>query len=133
MQGARWIASKEVEMNRVRISCLASAIALAVIVEARADDWPQWRGPRRDAVSLETGLLTEWPEGGPAVAWRASNVGTGYASVVISRGRVYTIGQHGEDVYAVALVESDGSLVWSRKIGNSTRNSCSTPTVDGDR
>jgi outer membrane protein assembly factor BamB len=120
-------------MSCVRTSCLAFAILFIVLGESRADDWPQWRGPRRDAVSLETGLLAEWPEAGPAVVWRASNVGTGYASVVISGGRVYTIGQHGDDVYAVALVESDGSPVWSRKIGESTRNSCSTPTVDGDR
>jgi len=133
MQFARRRTSKEVEMSCVRIHGLAIAIVLALLVESRGDDWPQWRGPRRDAVSQESGLLAEWPDGGPAVAWRASNVGTGYASVVISGGRVYTIGQHGEDVYAVALVESDGSPVWSRKIGNSTRNSCSTPTVDGDR
>jgi outer membrane protein assembly factor BamB len=117
------------------IPWLAIVVAFAGAIDRciEADDWPQWRGPQRDAVSRETGLLTEWPDGGPPIAWRTSNLGTGYASVVVSRNRVYTIGQHDADLFATALSESDGSISWSRKIGETTRNSCSTPTVDDER
>ena len=44
------------------------------------DDWPQWRGQKRDGISAERGLLKDWPAGGPPVAWRANGAGTGYCS-----------------------------------------------------
>ena len=45
---------------------------LAIVSAVRADDWPGVRGgPRRDAVSRETGLLKSWPEGGPRRLWKA--------------------------------------------------------------
>ena len=51
---------------------LTGLLATCVLTLAvRADDWPQWRGPRRDGLSLETGLLTQWPEGGPKKLWTA--------------------------------------------------------------
>src|SRR5262249_26774032 len=54
----------------------------------RADDWPQWRGPRRDGVYLETGLLESFPAGGLQVRWRAP-AGRGFSRPVVARGRVY--------------------------------------------
>src|SRR4051794_39743973 len=50
------------------------------------NDWPQWRGPRRDGISTETNILREWPEGGPKRLWQAK-VGEGFSSVVVARGR----------------------------------------------
>lgn len=41
-----------------------------------AADWPQWQGRDRTRISKETGLLKEWPSGGPRVIWMASNLGT---------------------------------------------------------
>lgn len=130
---------RKVKRDRGSVTAIAAgltglaAILLALQGATRADDWPQWRGPQRDAVSHEGGLLGEWPEGGPPLAWKATGVGTGYASVVISGGRVFTIGQREPDLLATSLNETDGSIVWSRKIGETSRNSCSTPTIDGDR
>jgi len=98
-----------------------------------ADDWPQWRGPQRNAVSPEIDLLPSWPEGGPRTVWHASGLGQGYASVTISDGRVFTIGNHEEDVVCVALDAETGAQHWTCRIGTTSRNSCSTPTVDGDR
>ncbi len=97
-----------------------------------ADDWPQWRGPRRDAVSAETGLLQSWPTGGPRVAWQASGFGTGYSSVVVGRGRLFTMGRRESDVVVTALDAVTGKSVWTRKIGETSRHPCSTPTLDGD-
>ena len=99
---------------------------------ARADDWPQWRGPRRDAVSAEKGLLQSWPAGGPKVAWQASDLGTGYSSVVVGRGRMFTMGRKESDVIVTALDAATGKPVWTRKIGETARHPCSTPTLDGD-
>lgn len=55
-----------------------------------AGDWPQWRGPNRDGISTETGLLKTWPASGPKVLWRAGS-GEGYAGVAMTQGRVYTL------------------------------------------
>ncbi|MBI1918746.1 MAG: PQQ-like beta-propeller repeat protein, partial [Planctomycetes bacterium] len=100
---------------------------------AGADDWPQWRGPQRNAVSAETGLLRSWPEGGPKVAWKASALGSGYASVVVRRGLLFTIGRQDRDVVVTALAAATGKRLWARKIGTTSRIPCSTPTVDDDR
>ena len=43
-----------------------------------AGDWPSWRGPNRDDVSLETGLLKSWPDGGPKKLWTCKDVGLGW-------------------------------------------------------
>lgn len=99
---------------------------------AQADDWPQWRGQRRDAVSLEKGLLQSWPEAGPKLAWKAAAIGTGYSSVVVGQGRAYTMGRVEADVIVSALEAATGKTVWTKKIGETTRNPCSTPTLDGE-
>lgn len=100
---------------------------------AHAADWPQWRGPRRDGVSTETNLLASWPAGGPRLAFHADGLGTGYASVVVSRGKVFTIGRKESDVVATALDAETGNTVWTRTIGTTSRHPSSTPTVDDDR
>ena len=56
-----------------------------------AADWPQWRGPRRDGVSLETGWSANWPPAGPKVLWKA-NVGEGFSGTAVVGERLYTMG-----------------------------------------
>jgi outer membrane protein assembly factor BamB len=51
------------------------------------DHWPQWRGPNRDGVCLETGLLETFPRC-LKVCWRAP-AGWGFSSPVVAGGRVY--------------------------------------------
>src|SRR5712691_12426022 len=63
-------------------------LALLLALPARADDWPQWLGPQRDGVWRESGILTSFPKGGPAVRWRTP-IGGGYAGPAIVKGRVF--------------------------------------------
>jgi len=98
-----------------------------------AEDWPQWRGPNRDGVSTETGLLQEWPSAGPKVNWNASGLGIGYSSVAASNGRVFTIGRHDDKTFAYAIDAATGKQLWKTQIGTTTRIPCSTPIVDGER
>jgi len=69
-----------------RIALLA--LILVPVVHTGAADWPQFRGPNRDGVSSEVGLLRAWPEGGPAIVWETA-VGPGYAAAAIHSGKVY--------------------------------------------
>src|SRR4051794_31076955 len=73
-----------------------------------AADWPQWRGPDRNGVSPETGLLKTW-ESPPPVIWRADQIGDGYSSLAVAEGRVFTLGRHGSDVHCVALDLATGA------------------------
>lgn len=105
-------------MKRSRIA-LAVALALVCLHDARAGspDWPGWRGPARDALSPETGLLTEWPAGGPPLAWKASGLGAGFSSLAIADGRIYTLGDRDGAQHLLALDAKDGALVWKTRLG----------------
>jgi outer membrane protein assembly factor BamB len=105
---------------------------------AAPDDWPQWRGPRRDGVSAETGLLKQWPAGGPPLAWKSGGAGEGYSSFAVSGGRLYTLGARQGTEYLIAYDAASGKKVWEVANGRRFENDRgsgprSTPTVDGDR
>src|SRR5688572_22663106 len=71
------------EVGRAAMIARSLPFALLLLVPAAvaAQEWPQWRGPNRDGVSTETGLLKEWPAGGPKLAWQHDQVGVGYSSL----------------------------------------------------
>ena len=69
---------------------LAAASLTAAGSTGRADDWPQWMGPTRDAVWTETGILDQFPEGGPRVRWRTP-IAAGYTGPAVADGRVYVM------------------------------------------
>src|SRR5580765_1347407 len=105
-------------------------------------DWPQWRGPARDGGSKETGLLAEWPKGGPRLLWQLKDIGDGYATPSVVGTRIYMLSNRGlENEFVQALSIEDGKSIWITrlgKIGNpdmqpSYPKARSTPTVDGDR
>jgi outer membrane protein assembly factor BamB len=81
-------------LARLRFRRSAIVIGVAVIfastVNLRADDWPQFRGPNRDAVWNEAGILQTFPPGGLTIRWRAP-IGSGLCSPVVAQGRVYLI------------------------------------------
>lgn len=120
-------------MNRLLIPAL-----LASVLVNSAADWPQWRGPNRDGISQETGLLKQWPADGPPLVWKATGLGTGFSSVSVSKGRIFTMGDVDDACCVLALNEKDGKLLWKTPIGapdNSDRQrpgTRCTPTVDGD-
>jgi outer membrane protein assembly factor BamB len=103
-----------------------------------AADWPQWRGPNRDGISSETGLLTAWPSGGPKVVWRISGLGAGYSSFSIVNGRMYTQGQRGNQEFVLALDVKTGSKLWETIASRDFENDRGsgprgTPTFDNGK
>lgn len=66
----------------------ALALLVSTAAVARADDWPQWMGPKRDNVWREDGLLDKFPKGGPKAVWRAP-VNMGYAGPAVANGKVF--------------------------------------------
>ena len=128
-------------MRRDRLAfVLVSLLATPLARTATADDWPQWRGPNRDGISRETGLLKQWPEGGPKLRWTVDEIGTGYSSPSIVGGRVFLQTTRDDEEFAMALDEESGSVLWSVPIGKVGRNrgpqypgTRSTPTFDEGR
>ena len=68
-----------------------------------AGDWPQWRGPDRNDLSKETGLLKQWPEGGPKQVWLFKDAGLGYSGYSIADGKRFTMGARGNKEFLIAV------------------------------
>jgi outer membrane protein assembly factor BamB len=97
-------------------AAVAEYVPLGLIVASPEPGWPQFRGPRRDGVCKEQGLLPSWPEGGPKLLWSVTGLGTGYSSPIISNGRIYLTGDVGDDLHLFAL-DLSGKIVWQAKNG----------------
>ncbi|MCP3961912.1 MAG: PQQ-binding-like beta-propeller repeat protein [bacterium] len=146
----------------ILICLAAAALALSAVAEPMTENWPQFRGAARDGMSHETGLLAEWPEGGPTELWRHP-LGEGYSAVSVAGGKLYsmyageyqiegleaTIEMEGDDEgmeivaeptpveYAAAFDAESGEEIWSTVIGEKLDTEFgngprSTPAVDDD-
>jgi outer membrane protein assembly factor BamB len=105
-----------------------------------AANWPQWRGPERDGISTETGLLKQWPAEGPRLLWQVDGLGDGFSTPAVVEDRIYLISNRGlENEFVQALDAKDGSPIWEKRIGKvgqpdqqpSYPGARSTPTYDG--
>ena len=104
-------------------------------------DWPQWRGPERNGISQESGLLKEWPAAGPTLRWQVNDIGDGFSTPAVVGTRIYLMSNRGmENEFVQALSTQDGKPVWTTRLGNVGNpnqdppfpKARSTPTVDGD-
>lgn len=123
-------------VNHITIGVLTGILGM----DASAGDWPQWRGPNRDGISKETGLLKTWPGEGPKLVWQVKDLGAGYSTPSVAGGRIFILTNKGiEDESVAALDVKDGKQAWSTRIGKvgnpdqrpSYPGARSTPTVDG--
>jgi outer membrane protein assembly factor BamB len=125
---------------RTRLSLLVVGLFLISAVPLFAEDWAQWRGPGRDGISKETGLLKEWPKEGPKLLWQIKDIGYGFSTPSIVGDRLYLLSNKGEESeFVQARSVADGKEIWTTKlgrVGSSTAKEFpgarSTPTVDGD-
>jgi len=115
-------------------------LCLTAMSIASGADWPQWRGPNRDGISAETGLLKEWPKNGPKLLWQVNDIGDGYATPAVAGSRLFVLANRGMDnEFVQALSVQDGKTLWTTrlgKVGNPNQEppypmARSTPTVDG--
>ncbi len=92
-----------------------------------ADDfeWPRWRGPNGDGISLEANWDPETLVGGPKVLWNV-DVGMGYSNVAIKDNRLYTVGIEG----VVCLNAETGEEIW-RYADERFGDPKATPTIEG--
>lgn len=117
---------------------LALAIFSPPDPTAHGDDWPQWRGPHRDGISAETGMLTSWGESGPKLVWTAELPGGGYSTPSVADGKLFVLVDKENEEFAVAVDVKTGEIAWKSRLGKVGINmgpqypgTRSTPTVDG--
>jgi outer membrane protein assembly factor BamB len=100
-------------------------------------EWNQFRGPNRDGISPDTGLLKEWPAGGPPQVWKATGIGSGYSSVCVVGTKLFTMGESSGKTHLFALNVADGKILWQLDVGkegnpgNQGAGPRSTPASDG--
>ena len=132
-------------MNEVsRRSLVPLVILLCSISAAMAEtSWPRWRGPNINGISDETGWQAKWSDDGPKRLWKA-RVGTGFSSVSVANGKVYTLGNSGrgrgdEKDTVFCFDAATGKQIWSHAYEARldpkyyAGGPSGTPTVDGDR
>ena len=105
-----------------------------------ANDWPTWRGQQRTGVSRELGLLRDWPQGEPQLAWKAAGMGIGFSTPAVAGGRVFLMGNRdGQEIVLALSARDQGKELWSATLGPVRHEGAgypgprSTPTVDGEQ
>ena len=113
-------------------------VSNVAVAQSNAANWPQWRGPNRDGISKETGLLKQWPAEGPPLVWKATGAGRGFSSFSLANGRLITMGLRGDREFVIAFDLATGKEAWATPNGTAFQSDRGdgprgTPTVDGDR
>jgi outer membrane protein assembly factor BamB len=118
--------------------CLAAALtglAPGLLCGAPLDtpSWPTFHGPQRDNIVRETGLLKQWPQGGPRQLWKSGQCGKGYSAVSVAAGSLYLTGDFGDEELVLAL-DLNGKLKWKTPNGKAWKGAQpgarTTPTYD---
>lgn len=127
-------------MNRAMLCCLLTAmIVLSLpIPSARAENWPQWRGPHLDGVSSEQDLATEWDRE-KNVAWRFPLPGPAGSTPAIWEDHIFLTTVDGEQLDLYCL-DTDGQLRWKQNVGRGNKDvrgdegnsAAPSPSTDGE-
>lgn len=123
----------------ITLPLLASELVLLALLsqQAGAADWPHFRGPDRNGISLEADWKSEWTGDGPPVAWKAE-VGLGFSSIVVSKGRAATAGHADAADTVFCFDAASGAVLWKHRypaeLGDKfyEGGTTGTPTFDGD-
>jgi len=102
------------------------------------EGWADWRGPGRDGVSRETGLLLDWRKRQPKILWNRP-LGQGFSSFSVAEGPLYTMASIEDVEYAICLHAHNGETIWKTLSAPTYRDKYggdgarSTPVVDDNR
>jgi outer membrane protein assembly factor BamB len=102
-----------------------------------AENWPNWRGPRRDGTSSETGLPQKWSKT-ENVIWRTPLPGPAASTPIVWGNRIFLTSAEGDDLVLICI-STDGKILWKQVVGSGNRNAkgdeanlaAPSPSTDG--
>ncbi len=113
-------------------------LLLALSSPLIAEDWPQWRGPRLDGTSRDTGFPIT-AEGN--ITWKVELPGSGHASPIVSKDRLFIVAaiQETQDRVLISIDRTTGKTLWQttvvkapiESIHKLNSQASSTPASDG--
>ena len=110
----------------MRLPTVLAGFLLFIGSISSANDWPGFRGPNRNDISEEKGLLKKWPDEGPKLAWKCEGIGIGFSSVAVVGKRVFTIGDRKDSSFVFCIDRDSGEKLWSTKLGQPGGNYAGT-------
>ena len=116
---------------------IISGLLFFVITIAFSQEIAQWRGPDRDGIYPEKGLLQKWPDDGPALLLKIEGIGKGYSQPVVYKNKIYVCGLKDGSKDFISSYDMNGNLLWSVSYSESWPNTypdvrC-TPTIENDK
>ena len=121
-------------LNKTFIFILVFLSAVPAILPAQ--DIAQWRGPDRNGIYHESGLMDKWPENGPQALWTQSDIGQGFSSAVVKDNTVYVTGKK-DSIESLSALNMEGKILWQLPYGLTGRRTFQqtrvTPTIEGNR
>lgn len=119
---------------RLFILFIAVSLVYPTMMAQAETVWPGFRGPNHDGKSPDTGLLKEWPADGPALLWKATDIGKGFSSLSTNGEAIFITG-HVNDKLVLFALDMAGKTKWQKDVGPSGSldhpGARSTPTLDG--
>lgn len=126
--------------RHILLSLSSTTTLFFALSSVKAEDWSQWRGPQRNGISKEKGLLKSWATEGPKLLWKIENAGGGYCTPSVAQGKIFGMGYRDDREILWAMDATTGHEIWATPIAQANRRgkgyeqgSRSTPTVDGTR
>lgn len=120
---------------RYLLLSFVSAIFLLSACGQKTEITSQWRGPNRDGIYPDKGLLQVWPENGPEMIWSFEGLGAGHGSVGLSNDKIFVLGMP-DTTGVLYAFDFNGNLLWKKEYGTewykNYTGTRSTPTVVGN-
>jgi outer membrane protein assembly factor BamB len=120
-------------MTKLLIYCLSLAFILMAFQQA--EEISQWRGPQRNGIYPDKGLLKKWPERGPRELWSFEGLGAGHGSVSFTKDKIFVLGMN-DSTGVLFAFDLSGKPLWKKYYGPEWNISYggprSTPTIVGN-
>ena len=120
-------------MMRILFVC----ILFFLVVPVFGQETSQFRGPLRDGIYPEKGLLKKWPEAGPNLELQIAGIGKGYSQPIVYKGVIYTTGIKKDTMDVISAYDLKGKLLWEKAYSKAWPNSFpdtrSTPSIQNDK
>ena len=123
-------------LHFIRSLCILALFSFVAL--AQEPNWNQFRGPNSVNHSFSTGITTSWSDGGPKELWRITTLGGGFSNLCFYGDTMYTLGDHDDTCYLIAMTSATGEELWKTRLAKSGDGGgghvgpFATPACDGE-